>query len=125
MSSLAGLLGMQLIAPYASSKAFAWNLAEALHHELKPNNIDLMACIVGATETEAYLKTNPQYSGLKPQVQKPSVVAESALKELGKRAIYISGGSNRFNYFILTRLLPRKIAARIANATMHKMYPEV
>ena len=91
MSSLAGLLGMQLIAPYASSKAFAWNLAEALYHELKPNNIDVMACIAGATATEAYLKTNPQYVSLKPQIQKPTVVADSALKELGKRAIYISG----------------------------------
>lgn len=125
MSSLAGLLGMQLIAPYASSKAFAWNLAEALYHELKPNNIDVLACIAGATETEAYLKTNPQYGGLKPQVQKPDVVAMSALMELGKRAIYISGRSNRFNYFILTRLLPRKMAARIANNTMRKMYPDV
>ncbi len=65
MSSLAGLLGMQLIAPYASSKAFAWNLAEALFHELKPNNIDVMACIAGATATEAYLKTNPKYGWVK------------------------------------------------------------
>lgn len=122
MSSLAGLLGMQLIAPYAASKAFAWNLAEALNHEFKPNNIDVMACIAGATSTEAYLKTNPDYGFLKPQVQEPSVVAESALNKLGKKAIFISGFSNRMNYFILTRLMPRRMAAKIANGTMRKMY---
>lgn len=123
MSSLAGLLGMQLIAPYAASKAFAWNLAEALHHELKPFKIDVMACIAGATATEAYLKTNPHYRLLKPQIQYPSVVANAALNKLGKKALYISGFSNRLNYFILTRILPRKLAAGIANRTMGKMYP--
>ena len=31
MSSLAGLIGMQLVATYAATKAFTWNLAEGLH----------------------------------------------------------------------------------------------
>ena len=124
MSSLAGLLGMQFISPYAASKAFTWNLAEALYHELKPYNIDVTACIAGATATEAYLKTNPQYGFFKAQVQQPEIVSEMALKKLEKKALFISGFSNRINYFILTRLLPRKTAARIANTTMRKMYPD-
>jgi len=122
MSSLAGLLGMQLVAPYAATKAFTWNLAEAIHHELKPHNIDVMACVAGATATPAYLKTNPDYGKLKPQVMKPEAVVESALKNLGKKTLFIPGGTNRLNYFILTRLLPRKLASRIANNTMKKMY---
>ena len=122
MSSLAGLIGMQLVAPYAATKAFVWNLAEALHHELKPHNIDVMACIAGATATPAYLKTNPQYGLFKPSVMKPKGVAEAALKNLGKNPLFIPGFSNRMNYFILTRLLPRKMAAAIANKTMGKMY---
>jgi uncharacterized protein len=122
MSSLAGLLGMQYIAPYASSKAFTWNLAESLHHELKPLKIDVMACIAGATATEAYLSTNPQYGFIKPQVQQPATVAELALKNLGRKALFIPGFSNRFNYFILTRLLPRKMASYFANKTMKSMY---
>jgi len=122
MSSLAGLLGMQYIVPYAASKAFTWNLAESLHHELKPHNIDVMACIAGATATEAYLGTNPQYGFIKPQVQQPSEVAELALKNLGRKALFIPGFSNRFNYFILTRLLPRKMASYFANRTMKSMY---
>jgi short-subunit dehydrogenase len=122
MSSLAGLLGMQYIAPYAASKAFTWNLAESLHHELKPYNIDVMACIAGATATEAYLGTNPRYGFIKPQVQQPSEVVKAALQRLGKSALFIPGFSNRLNYFILTRLLPRKMASYFANKTMEKMY---
>ncbi len=124
MSSLAGLLGMQYIVPYAASKAFTWNLAESLYHELRPYKIDVMACIAGATATEAYLGTNPQYGVIKPQVQQPSRVAEIALQKLGKKALFISGFSNRWNYFILTRILPRKWASIVANKTMKKMYSD-
>lgn len=122
MSSLSGLLGMQYIVPYAASKAFAWNLAESLYHELKPHRIDVMACIAGATATEAYLGTHPRYGFIKPQVQQPDTVAKLALKNLHKKALFIPGFSNRLNYFILTRLLPRKMAAYFANKTMQGMY---
>jgi uncharacterized protein len=122
MSSLAGLMGMQLVAPYSATKAFAWNLAEALHHELKPHNIDVMACIAGATATPAYLQTDPRYGSLKPLVMEPDAVAAAALKKLGKRTLFIPGYRNRLSYFILTRLLPRTLASRIVNHTMEKMY---
>jgi short-subunit dehydrogenase len=122
MSSLAGLIGMQLVAPYAATKAFAWNLAEGISHELKPHHIDVMACIAGATATPAYLKTNPQYGSLKPLVMKPEDVVEAAITKLGHKNLFIPGFSNRFNYWILTSLLPRELASRLANSTMKKMY---
>jgi short-subunit dehydrogenase len=124
MASLAGLMGMQYITPYAATKAFTWNLAESLYHELKPFKIDVMACIAGATATEAYLTTNPKYGFIKPQVQSPSNVVKLALKNMGKKALYIPGFSNRLNYFILTRILPRKMASYFANRTIQKMYSE-
>lgn len=122
MSSLAGLLGMQLVATYAATKAFAWNLAEALHHELKPDGIDVSACIAGATLSETYINTKPEYGAIKPQLQTPDEVAKTALRKLGTRAMYITGFSNRLNYYLLTRILPRKMAARIANQVIAKMY---
>jgi short-subunit dehydrogenase len=122
MSSLAGLIGMQLVAPYAATKAFTWNLAEALHHEWAGSGIDIMACVAGATATPAYLSTEPEYGWVKPSVLDPDNVANGALNKLGKRVRYIPGCSNRLNYFILTRLMPRKMAAGMANRTMAKMY---
>jgi len=124
MSSLSGLIGMQLVAPYAATKAFNWNLAEGLHYELKEHNINIMACVAGATATQAYLETNPEYGFFKPLVMEPKVVAEKALETLGKKTLFIPGFSNRMNYFILTRLLPRKWASALANMTMGKMYGE-
>lgn len=122
MSSLAGLIGMQLVAPYAATKAFTWNLAEALNHEWAGSGIDIMACIAGATATPAYLATKPEYGWLKPAVLDPDKVAAGALNKLGKKTRYIPGYSNRLNYFILTRMMPRRMAAGIANRTMGKMY---
>lgn len=122
MSSLAGLIGMQLVSPYAATKAFTWNLAEALYHELSPHNIDVMACLAGVTDTPALRRSNPKFGFPKPQIMKPDVVAETALDNLGKKFRFIPGFSNRINYFILTRLMPRKMASSIANKTMGKMY---
>ncbi len=122
MSSLAGLIGMQLVAPYAATKAFTWNLTEALHYELKDYHIDIMACIAGPTATPAYLKSQPNYGFIRPVVMKPEKVAENALDNLGRKTLYIPGLFNRISYFILTRLLPRKAATAIANNTMRKMY---
>lgn len=125
MSSLAGLIGMQLVAPYAATKAFAWNLAEALHYEFQNHSIDIMACLAGATATPAYLATQPEYGWIRPAVLNPSAVAEGALKNLGRKARYMPGFSNRLNYFILTRLLPRQLASKLANRTMAGMYKKV
>lgn len=122
MSSLAGLIGVQLVSSYAATKAFTWNLAEALYHELKPQGIDVLACIAGTTATPTFLKTKPAYGVIKPQIMTAEAVAESALQKLGRKALFIPGFSNRMNYFILTRLLPRRMAAAVANNAMFSMF---
>ncbi len=71
---------------------------------------------------KAYLGTNPKYGFFKLLVQQPSKVAALELKNPGKCALFIPGFSNRFNYFVLTRILPRKMASYFANKTMKLMY---
>jgi short-subunit dehydrogenase len=124
MSSLAGLWGTQLLGPYGATKAFTHILAEALHHELKPYGVDVMACIAGATATPAYLATNPRYGWIKPKVMKPEELAEKALSRFGKGATCIPGFSNRVNYFMLSRVLSRGMASKLFNATTARMYRE-
>ena len=124
MSSLAGLIGMNLIAPYGASKAFAWNLSESLYHELKTHKIDITTCIAGAVSTEAFLKSDPKYGFFKPQVQSPEEVVRIALKKLGKGPWFISGARNRFSYFFLTRLVPRKWASSLVNKAMRRIYSD-
>jgi len=84
----------------------------------------VMACIAGATSTPAYLSSSPEYGFFKPQIMKPEDVAKEALKQLGKKALFIAGFSNRLNYFFLTRLLPRQLASYIANRVMERMYKD-
>lgn len=124
MSSLAGLWGTQLLGPYGATKAFGYILAESLHHELKHYNIDVMACIAGATATPAYLGTEPKYGWPRPTVMKPLDVAEAALEKLGKKAFFIPGRVNRMTWFLLSRVLPRSTARTLFNRTTGKMYRE-
>ena len=122
MSSLAGLIGMQLTIPYAATKAFLWNLGESLHYELKPEDIDVLTCIAGATDTPAYRSTNPRQSWPRPRVMDAGRVARSTLHRMGRRARFIPGFSNRFEYFLLTRILPRSWAVGIANSSMKSLF---
>ncbi len=122
MSSLAGLWGTQLVAPYGATKAFTLNLAESLNYEFKQYNIDVMACISGATATPAYLSTNPKYGTLKPSVMEPGKVASYAVSQLGKKAYCIPGFNNKLNYFLMTRIFPRRTSGSLINRTMWKMY---
>jgi short-subunit dehydrogenase len=122
ISSLAGLWGTALVSPYGATKAFDWNLGEALNYELASFDIDVLAVCAGAMDTPHYLSTEPQYDTLKPSIQRSEDVAEQSLLSLGKRALLIPGIGNRFTYFLLGRVLPRAWAARLLNKTMMRMY---
>lgn len=125
MSSLAGLWGTRLVAAYSGTKAFNLQLAEALSHELKPYRIDVSACCAGATATPGYLGTNPAYGFIRPSVMNPGRVASISLKKLGKRVLIIPGFSNRMTYFLLTRILPRRMSAALVNRTMGRTYGDL
>jgi short-subunit dehydrogenase len=122
MSSLAGLIGTNLVSIYGATKAFNWNLAESLHYELKVKGIDVMACCAGATDTPNYRDTQPEYGFPRPSVADPQKVADAALDMLGKKALFIPGFSNRITWFFLNRFLPRKWAGKLMNRTMFRMY---
>jgi len=122
MSSLAGLWGTQLVVPYGATKAFDFNLAEGLYYEFKHRDTDVMACCAGATDTPNYRSTNPRKNLLGPTVLSPRYVAEKALRNLGRRPLYIPGFMNQLTYFLLTRLFSRSFSTRLMNRTMARMY---
>jgi short-subunit dehydrogenase len=124
MSSLAGLWGTKLLAPYGGSKAFNHILAESLYHELKGEGFDVLACISGAISTPAYLASLPQGEMKKRTVMDPNTVVEAGLRALGHRPFVIPGFKNKLIYFFLTRLLPRRSTVQLMNRTVGKMYRE-
>lgn len=122
ISSLAGLLGPPLVAPYAATKGFLISLAESLSTEFKPLNIDITVCCAGLTSTPTYLENTPDKTRKKLNPMAPGEVAEYAIRHLGKKTICIPGWKNRMNYFILLRLLPHSISMKIMAKTMKNMY---
>lgn len=124
MSSLAGSWGTQLLAPYGASKAFNHNLAESLSHELKSEGFDVLACIAGPTSTPGYLASLPQGKVRSMSVMDPEKVVKTGLRALGRKPFVVTGIRNKLTYFMMTRMLPRRISLRIMNRAVGKLYSE-
>jgi hypothetical protein len=122
VSSLAGLIGPQYVATYAATKSFSIRLAEALHDEMKVHGIDIGVCCAGTVSTPTYWKSKPSFDQMKPMVMEPGEVAVYALDRLGKTITCIPGLTNRLQYFLLMNLMPRRLARRLVNNAMKKMY---
>jgi uncharacterized protein len=122
VSSLAGLIGPQYVAPYAATKAFSIRLAEALHDELADHGIDITVCCAGTVSTPTYWESQPDFGQMKPPVMQPMEVAAYAMSNLGKKILCIPGLKNRLQYFFLLHLIPRRMANRLVNDAMKKMY---
>jgi len=122
ISSLAGLMGPPLVAPYAATKGFLIRLAESLSAEFKPLNIDINVCCAGLTSTPTYKENTPERTRSKTNPMSPNDVAACALHQLGKKVVSIPGRKNQFSYFLLLRLLPHSLSLKILDRTMRKMY---
>lgn len=110
MSSLTAFQGTPLLATYGATKGFNLALAEALHTELRPRGVDVLACCAGATRTPGFLRSAPKGA---PGELQPEQVVEEALSALGRGAFVIPGRFNRFASFLMRRLLPRASTVRI------------
>ncbi len=125
MSSLAGLLGPALVAPYAATKAFSIVFSESLFYELKNDRVDILACCAGPTSTPTYWNSKPRNQSKIIEIMQPLEVATHSLKKLGKKPFCIPGWKNRLFYYFLTRVIPRKIAGTLVSKSMLKMYPDL
>ena len=126
LSSLAGLQGDPYHANYSATRGYTLNLAEALWFEMRKYNVNIMACVAGATNTPNYISSAPKRSGLiNPRPMDPSKVAKGSLKSLRKnKPHHYPGFSNKFNAFILRNILTRKGAIKFLGKIASKMYGE-
>jgi short-subunit dehydrogenase len=120
MSSLAGLMSPQYIAPYAATKSFLVSLARSLDHEFRSIGISVTVCCSGIINTSRFHES--MASG-KPRMAEPMAVARYALKIAGRKPFCIHGWRNRLNYFLLSRLIPSSLASYFVNREMDRIYP--
>ena len=107
MSSAAGMQGGPLLSTYAASKAFGATFAESLWWELRPRGVDVLACVAGAVSTPGLRRALKRPA---PGTVEAGVVADAALRALGKAPRVVPGAFMRLSTAVITRALPRRAA---------------
>lgn len=109
MSSVAGLTTVAPFTTYSASKAFINFLSRGLALELAPFNIDVLACVAGATTTPNYLEIRAD-SHMSIIEQPPALVVSECIAALGKTSSVSTGWLNKVYEFVFTRMLPKSLA---------------
>ncbi len=107
------------LANYVASKSYVTSLGEALHHELKPQGIDVLVLEPGATRTHMATGMGVIDDDKLPMAwMEATDVAAEALKHLGRRPKIIAGRVNRVMAFVMGRVLPRRFAGWLMGKMM-------
>jgi hypothetical protein len=123
MSSMGGFQGCGLIATYTATKAFNLVLGEGLWEELRAQGVDVLSFCAGATRTPNFEESQPKKTGLiEAPVMEPEAVVCEALAALGTRPSAVAGRANRIAGFLMSRLLPRRVAVRLISRQVRAMY---
>lgn len=111
LSSLTAFWGSAWVATYGATKAFNLSLGEALAHEMAESGVDVVVSCAGATRTPNFVNLLRGRKG--PSAMSPEDVARETLAALPNRGGFVPGRFNRFAQFMLTRLMPRRLAIRV------------
>ncbi len=116
MSSLLGLHTTPYAAHYSATKAYVQALAEALHAELAPLGVDVLACAPGPVNSGFAARAGQR---MRVALQ-PADVARPALRALGRRSTVLPGHLSKLLRYALI-LLPRRAQVRIMGLVMRDM----
>ncbi len=123
VSSGSAVVGTSFVSAYSASKAFVRNLGEALWAELHPRGVDVLAVLVGATNTPGWRAGTPNPdASVWPPVMRAEDTVREALNALGKGPVCTPGVQNRLAFFFTSRLLSRSAAVRMMHREMRKRY---
>lgn len=113
LSSIVAFQGVPKAANYAATKAFIQSLAEALHIELKPHNVDVLAAAPGPVRSGFEKRANMIMDfGLTP-----SQVGWPILAALGKKATVFPGWITKVLTSSLS-ILPRWAKVKVMQLVM-------
>ena len=114
VSSTAAFCAGPKMANYYASKAYVLNFTEALHEELKGNNIKVSCLCPGPIKTGFQEKAGIKKSEkIKNSLMSAKSVANIAYKQFNKgKLIIIPGFRNKILVF-LNKLIPRKLSRKI------------
>jgi len=116
MGSIVGFQGTPKSANYAATKAYVQTIAEALHAELAPLGVDVLASAPGPTDSGFATRAGMQMG----RTLKPEDVARSTLAALGRRSTVLPGALSKLLAYSLAPL-PRWARVRIMGRVMGGM----
>ena len=125
ISSNSGILHSPFVANYAGTKAYALALGEALYSELRPHGVDVLSVVPGLTHTPGLAAAGLDASVAGSLLVAPQVVAEGALKALGKTPRFVPNFRDRLGASALLGLLPRAAALSVNAFTMRRLFPRL
>lgn len=115
LSSIVAFQGVPLSSGYAASKAYIQTLAEALHYELKPFSVDVLAVAPGPIESGFSERAN-----LFPtKTDRPEVVARQSVAALGRKVTLRPGFLAKLLSVLLN--VPRMFRIKIMQQVMFDM----
>ena len=121
LSSVSSVSGSARTATYSATKAFDVNLAEGLWAELKPQGVDVLALIAGATHTPAMERSGALIGSTEFPGMDPDDVAREGLANLPNGPTWVAGDQNRATYDML-RALPKRDAVGFMSAGARLIY---
>lgn len=93
LASLVAITPFPLMAVYAATKAYIWNLTQSLINEIKDTNVTMTALMPNATATNFFREAGAPKLNVEDILDDPAVVAKDAYKALMKgEAKVIPGG---------------------------------
>ena len=116
MSSIVGFQGNPYTAHYAATKAYVQALAEALHVELAPLGVDVLAAAPGPVASSFATRANMQMGA----ALQPADIAQPILDALGRKATVLPGFLSKLLVYSLIPL-PRWARVRIMGLVMGGM----
>lgn len=122
VASMAGFLPGPLQAVYYATKAYVLSFSEAVAEEVRGTGVTVTALCPGATHTGfsavADLEGTPAFQHFVADAR--SVAEEGYDAMLRGKAVIVPGAMNKVAIHGLLRLAPRRLAAKVARATMER-----
>lgn len=126
LSSVAAFSAGPYMSLYYASKSFVLSFSQALAEEVKGSGVTVTALCPGPTETEfeknAYMGRSVMFSRFKPATAEQVVKAGYNAGMRGKQIKY--HGLVTYSFNLLTRLLPRSVACKLAKGMNQSKFEE-
>ncbi len=120
VASTAAFQGVPYTSVYAATKSFDLMLGDGLGYELQRQGVDVVTVCPGPTDTEGPRRTGVDPDRVPIKMMSTEPVVRQALNALGHKTVVIPGVANKTTAF-LARLLPRRLAARLAGRMIERV----